>query len=78
MAEKFINYILDAKAGAQLSNFNQYATPNAAAKEFIHPEDLKNPAICPTPEQRKTIEFVRDLGSKTAWYDELWPSIKSK
>ena len=27
IAEKFINFILDAKVGAQLSNFNQYATP---------------------------------------------------
>ena len=41
MAEKFINYILDAKIGAQLSNFNQYPTPNAASKAFINPDDLK-------------------------------------
>jgi spermidine/putrescine transport system substrate-binding protein len=78
MAEKFVNYILDAKIGAQLSNFNQYATPNAAAKEFITPADLKNAAIYPTDEQMKVLEFVRDLGSKTGWYDELWTSIKSK
>jgi spermidine/putrescine transport system substrate-binding protein len=78
MAEKFINYILDAKVGAQLSNFNQYATPNAAAKEFISAADLKNTAIYPSDEQMKTLEFVRDLGSKTGWYDELWTGIKSK
>jgi spermidine/putrescine transport system substrate-binding protein len=28
LAMKFINYILDAEIGAQLSNFNQFATPN--------------------------------------------------
>jgi spermidine/putrescine transport system substrate-binding protein len=78
MAEKFINYILDAKIGAQLSNFNQYATPNAASREFITPADLKNTAIYPSDEQMKTMEFVRDLGSKTGWYDELWTGIKSK
>jgi spermidine/putrescine transport system substrate-binding protein len=78
LAEKFINYILDAKIGAQLSNFNQYPTPNAAAKEFINPADLKNTAIYPSAEQMKTLEFVKDLGSKTGWYDELWTSIKSK
>lgn len=78
MAEKFINYILDAKVGAQLSNFNQYATPNKAALEFIKPEDLKNPDIYPPPDIMKNIEFVKDLGSKTGWYDELWTSIKSK
>ena len=78
MAEKFINYILDAKIGAQLSNFNQYPTPNAAAKPFINPDDLKNTAIYPSAEQMNTLEFVKDLGSKTGWYDELWTSIKSK
>jgi spermidine/putrescine transport system substrate-binding protein len=78
MAEKFINYILDAKIGAQLSNFNQYATPNLAAREFINPADLKNIAIYPSEEQMKVLEFVRDLGSKTGWYDELWTGIKSK
>jgi spermidine/putrescine transport system substrate-binding protein len=78
MAEKFINYILDAKVGAQLSNFNQYATPNSAARAHINPADLKNIAIYPSPEQMKVLEFIKDLGSKTGWYDELWTSIKSK
>jgi len=78
MAEKFINYILDAKVGAQLSNFNQYATPNKASLEFIAPADLKNAAIYPTDEQMKVLEFTKDLGAKGPWYDELWTSIKSK
>ena len=51
---------------------------NAAAKELITPENLKNTAIYPSEEQLKVLEFVKDLGSKTAWYDELWTSIKSK
>ena len=78
MAEKFINYILDAKVGAQLSNFNQYATPNKASLEFITPADLKNAAIYPTDDQMKVLEFTKDLGAKGPWYDELWTSIKSK
>ena len=78
MAKKFINYILDAKVGAQLANFIQYPTPNLAAMPFINEADLKNIAIYPSAEQMKTLEFVKDLGSKTAWYDELWTSIKSK
>ena len=78
LAEKFINYILDAKVGAQLSNFNQYATPNKASLEFIAPADLKNAAIYPTDEQMKVLEFTKDLGAKGPWYDELWTSIKSK
>ena len=78
MAEKFINYILDAKIGAQLANYIRYATPNAAARPYLNEADLKNIAIYPSEEQMKTLEFVKDLGSKTQWYDELWTSIKSK
>lgn len=78
LAEKFINYILDAEVGAKLSNFNQYATPNRAAREFINPEDLKNPAIYPPPEMMPKLEFLKDLGRKTRLYDELWTQVKSK
>ena len=78
MAEKFINYVLDARIGAQLSNFNRYATPNKAAREFINPDDLKNAAIYPPPEVMQKLHFVKDLGAKSQWYDELWTQIKSK
>jgi spermidine/putrescine transport system substrate-binding protein len=78
LAEKFINYLLDAKIGAQLSNFNRYATPNKAALEFIRPEDLKNPAIYPPADLMEKLHFVKDLGAKTQWYDELWTQIKSR
>lgn len=78
MAEAFINYVLEPRIGAKLSNFNQYATPNKASLEFIAADDLKNTAIYPTPGQMKTLEFIRDLGAKTPWYDELWTAVKSR
>jgi spermidine/putrescine transport system substrate-binding protein len=78
MAEKFINFILDAEVGAKLSNFNQYATPNKAALAKINPDDLKNPAIYPTPEIRAKLEFLHDLGDKTKLYDEIWTQIKAQ
>jgi spermidine/putrescine transport system substrate-binding protein len=78
LAEKFINFILDPKIGAQNANAMSYATPNKAAEEFINPADLKNPAIYPTPKTMKNLEFMKDLGAKNPWYDELWTSIKSK
>jgi spermidine/putrescine transport system substrate-binding protein len=78
MAETFINYILDPRIGGKISNFNQYATPNKAALEFIKPDDLKNPVIYPPPDVMNKLEFVKDLGGRAAWYDEFWTSIKSK
>ena len=78
MAEKFLDYILDPQAGARLSNFNQYATPNKAAKAFIKPADLKNPAIYPPPEVLAKLEFLKDLGKDTRLYDEIWTQVKAK
>jgi len=77
-AEKFINYILDPKIGAQISNFNQYATPNKAAFAFITSADRNNSVIYPPPDVMKRLEFVKDIGPRVAWLDEFWTSIKSK
>ncbi len=77
LAEKFINFILDPKHGAQLSDFTQFATPNRAALEFIRPADLKNPAIYPSPETTAKLEFLQDLGLKTRLYDEIWTQVKA-
>jgi spermidine/putrescine transport system substrate-binding protein len=77
-AEKFINFILDPQVGAQLSNFNQYATPNNAAKPFINPDDLANAAIYPSAEIMAVLEFVVDLGDDNRLYDEVWTQIKSE
>jgi spermidine/putrescine transport system substrate-binding protein len=78
MAEKFINYILDPKVGAQLSNFNQYATPNKASLEFITEEDRANEAIYPPDEIMAKLDILKDLGKSTKLYDELWTKVKSK
>ncbi len=78
LAEKFINYILDPKVGAKLSNFNKYATPNKAAMAFIDPKDLSNTAIYPSPEIMSKLEFLEDLGKNTRLYDEIWTKVKSK
>ncbi|MBI4658191.1 MAG: spermidine/putrescine ABC transporter substrate-binding protein [Verrucomicrobia bacterium] len=78
LAAKFINFVLDPKVGARISNFTQFATPNKAALEFINPGDLKNPAIYPPPQVISKLEFLEDVGDKVRLYDEIWTQIKSK
>jgi len=78
MSEKFINFILDAKVGARLSNFNQYASPNKASREFITPDDLNNTAIYPAAEMMGKLEFIVDVGDASQLYDEIWTQIKSE
>lgn len=76
-AYKWINYILDAEVGAKLSNWNQYATPNAASMQFITPEDLTNTGIYPDDESMKVLFFTRDLGNKMKLVDEAWTRAKA-
>ena len=77
-AHQFINFILDPKIGARLSNFNRYATPNKAALPYINAVDRKNPAIYPDAKVMEKLEFVLDLGKDTRLYDEVWTAVKSR
>lgn len=78
LAEAFINFLLEPKVGARISNFTQFATPNAAAREFIKPEDRANPAIYPSAEVMAKLELLIDVGTKTRMYDEIWTQVKAE
>ena len=76
-AHKWINWLLEPEVGAELSNYNQYATPNAASEKYITPEDLKNPGIYPTPEIMQKLYFTKDLGKDNQIMDQAWTRAKS-
>ena len=76
-AHKWINWILDPKVNASLSNFNHFATPNDAAKPYLNKEDLENPGVWPPPEVMKTLFFTKDLGKDNRIMDEAWTRAKS-
>jgi len=78
LAEKFLNFCLDEKIAARISNFTQFSTPNEKARPFIQPELAKNPAIYPPPEVMAKLEFLTDLGSNLRLYDEVWTQIKAR
>ncbi|WP_428240586.1 extracellular solute-binding protein [Gynuella sp.] len=46
-AHEFINYILQPKVSADITNYVMYGSPNMAAREFIEPEILADPGIFP-------------------------------
>jgi spermidine/putrescine transport system substrate-binding protein len=77
-AHAFINYILDAKAGAKLANYIQYGSPNQAAMPYITPEDLQNPVIYPDSSIMRRLEFLSEAGSAARLFDEAWTTIKSR
>ncbi|MEK9937658.1 MAG: spermidine/putrescine ABC transporter substrate-binding protein [Ilumatobacter sp.] len=69
-AHTFINFILDAENGAALTNWNLYASPNAAAEQYIDPEVLEDEIIYPS--DRSKLEFITDTGDfETKFSDAL-------
>jgi spermidine/putrescine transport system substrate-binding protein len=77
-AYAFMNYILDAKNGAQLAKFINYATPNKASLKVIDSEFKNNRVINPTKEEIDRMVFLRDLGDATKIFDTAWAMIKTK
>jgi spermidine/putrescine-binding protein len=76
-AEVFINYLLRPEIGAKITNFTWYASPNAAAAEFIDEEILEEPAIYPPPEVMDRLEWIKDVGEATPIYERIWTEVKA-
>ncbi len=75
-AEKFMNFMMDAKNGANLSNFNRYASPlNAAAiADHIDPALGTAPEINVDPSV--PVHFSETCSQKaTKLYDRVWTKL---
>ena len=78
LAHQFINFILDARVGAQLSNYNFYSTPNQASVQYLEPE-LQQPPALPTDEQMKHLFFTPSLdGQELQMFQQIWSDVKSR
>jgi spermidine/putrescine-binding protein len=75
-AHAFLNYMLDAENGGALTNYNYYASPNAAAAEFIYEEILEDPSVYPLPETMAILEFFKDLGDFNNYYADAFSAAK--
>ena len=61
-AHLFINHLLDAHVSADNTNFIGYMGPNAAAKAYIDPAILNNPAVNPDQALVDKLYELLDLG----------------
>jgi len=76
LAYDFINFILSAKAGAELSNGNLYASPNAAAKPYFA-KLLDTALITPTAEESKRLHFLEPLaGKELQEFNAIWTAVR--
>jgi len=75
LAHKFIDFILDAQNGADLSNYTAYGTPNKASLPMIDEELRNNPGIYPSEETRKHMYFIKSLGDADQLYEDAWTKL---
>jgi putrescine transport system substrate-binding protein len=77
-AHKFLNFILDPKVIADITNDIHYGNDNVAARPFVRKEILSDPAVYPPPELRTRLYLPAELGPE---YDRLrtrvWTHIKT-
>jgi len=76
-AEMFIDYLLDPEIGAQLSEWNYYASPNAAAEEILGEEFTEDPAVYPPAEVMARLHFIEPLGEAESLYQRYWDEVKA-
>ena len=76
-AYKFMNFILAADVGAQLSNYLAYATPNEASLPLIDPAVKDDPRVYPTEAQMARMRMLEDVGDATGLYDQIWTRVKA-
>jgi spermidine/putrescine transport system substrate-binding protein len=77
-AHAFLNYILDAQAGADIAKFINYASPNAAARKLLDDTYNQNPTIFPPLDVLDKCEaeiYLGEDGQKL--YEDAWTRIQA-
>lgn len=79
LAHMFINFMLDGKNSADLTNMIGSGNPNADAMKYIKPDIKALKAVFPDAETAKKLEMLKDLNSKQLRaMTRMWTEIKLK
>ncbi len=82
LARKFIDFVLEPKVSAAISNYTYYGNPNARAQPLLDPFLKSQKAFNPTPEEFSSgrVEFINELprGNTPRLYDRIWTELKSR
>jgi len=77
-AEKFMNYMLEPKVGAALTNAVNYGSPNKAAVPYIDKAILDNPLIYPPADVLAKLPFQKALSDEDELkYSDRWTEVIS-
>jgi len=76
LALEFINFILGAHEGGDLSNFNEYASPNQASQPYITGTIMESEMITPSAADYKDLQFLAPLrGAQYKLFNDIWTSV---
>jgi spermidine/putrescine transport system substrate-binding protein len=77
LAHKFINFMLEGRNSAELTNAIGAGNPNADAMQYIRPEIAGNPAVFPGKAELARMEMLRDLDRRQRrLLNRMWIEIK--
>jgi spermidine/putrescine transport system substrate-binding protein len=78
LALKFMNFMLEGKNSAELTNLIGSGNPNMVAMQYIKPEIARNHAIFPDQALLAKLEQLKDLNVKQRRLrNRLWTEIKA-
>lgn len=78
MAYQWIDFLNRPEIAGMNTNFVWYASPNAAAEEFIDPEILGYEAVYPPEEVFTKLQFLENVGEATELYSRIWTEISTE
>jgi len=78
LALRFINFMLDGRNSAELTNLIGSGNPNLDAMKYIKPELTKLPAVFPPKDVQAKLEQLKDLTvAQRRLRNKLWTEIKA-
>ncbi|MFQ3591164.1 MAG: extracellular solute-binding protein, partial [Chloracidobacterium sp.] len=78
LAERFMDYILEPQASAEIVQVTGYGTPNRTARALLPPTWAENPYVFPPEHLLQKCTVIEDVGAILPRYDYYWTVIKSK
>ncbi len=79
LAHMFINFMLEGRNSADLTNMIGSGNPNADAQKYIKPEIKQISAIFPDAQAAKTLEMLKDMTpQQRRLMNRIWTEIKAQ
>ena len=75
LAHKFIDFILDPRVAAEMTEYICYLCPNEVSYQYLSAEFRTHPILFPPPEVVEKLEMIGDIGPSQEKYEKLWQEI---